>query len=73
MRSIYRASLAGKIKTFLVFNTLRQRWRSVLHIQARLLNSLELRGEIWAGDRQLGAVSILMIFKSKSVDEITKG
>lgn len=45
----------------------------MLHIQVQLLNSPEIRGELLTADRWLGAINILVIFKAKSLDEITKG
>lgn len=46
--------------------------RCVSHIQVQLLSSPELRGDMQAGDRHSGAVS-LPTRKVRSLDELTKG
>lgn len=55
VRSIKGTGLAGKIKTYFVFNMLSR--RCVSHIQVQLSRCLEL-GEVQAGDRHSRAVSL---------------
>lgn len=72
VRSVYGMGLAGKIKTYLVFDVLSQ--RCVLHMRVQLLlSSRESGTEPQAGDRRSGAVSICRIFKAKSQAELRKG